>query len=52
MLRKEQFVFSESEIRHARIQIEDNDKYALLKAVQLQDKENVYSFAHFQFKNT
>ena len=50
MLQKEQFVFSESEIRHARIQIEDNNKYGLLKAVQLQDEEIVYSFVHFSIQ--
>ena len=53
MLEKEQFVFSEEEMKTAGTNIEDNnDNYGLLKAVQLNDVENVqhkkvYSFVHF-----
>ena len=52
MLEKEQFVFSEDEMKTAGTNIEDNDSYGLLKAVQLNDVENVqrkkvYSFVHF-----
>ena len=53
MLDKEKIVFSESELRRAGIYTnDDDDKYGLLKAVQLKDIENVgdkkvYNFVHF-----
>ena len=53
MLDKEQFVFSEEEMKSAGANMEDiNDAYGLLKAVQLNDVENVlhqkvYNFVHF-----
>ena len=52
MLDKEQFVFSEEEMKSAGVNMEgNNDVYGLLKAVQLNDVENVqhkkvYTFVH------
>ena len=50
MLKKEQFVFSETDIKSTGIQIGDNsDKYGLLKAVnyvQNTQHEKLYSFIH------
>ena len=53
MLDKEQFVFSEEEMKSTGANMEDiNDAYGLLKAVQLNDVVNVlhpkvYNFVHF-----
>ena len=55
MLNNEQFVFSEAELKGAKIYVKDDeDKYGLLKAVQIDTADNmhvqpkrVYSFVHF-----